>query len=100
MSAKQSEALAEECKEMAAKIIALIDSLINDMRVPRNVRNSLQTAKERLENSVATGDFGAGASGATYALDEASADINLPAHARTAIWNILSELELIKEKFA
>ena len=33
-----------------------------------------------------------------YILDDISNDINMPTHARTEIWQIISELESIREK--
>jgi hypothetical protein len=36
-------------------------------------------------------------SSAIYDLDSVSNDINLPMHARTLVWNLLSELERLKE---
>ena len=44
------------------------------------------------------GDKVAAMSSAVYDLDAVSNDINMPAHARTLIWNILSELEALKEE--
>ncbi len=94
--AKASEAAKTEvAKGEVAKIVSLIDSLVNDFSVPRNVRAALQTARDKLEKAE---DLAQGISGAIYALDEVSNDINLPMHARTMIWNILSELEIVKEK--
>ncbi|MBI5228496.1 UPF0147 family protein [Candidatus Micrarchaeota archaeon] len=81
--------------EEVTVIAELIDSLIADGSVPKNVRAALQAAKDRLTTNE---DIATGASGAIYALDEVSNDINLPMHARTMIWNILSELETIKKK--
>jgi hypothetical protein len=77
------------------KIVQLLDGLIEDTSIPRNVRNSIASAKQKL---TASEDKLAGLSGAIYALDEVSNDINLPMHGRTMIWNILSELEMLKEK--
>jgi hypothetical protein len=77
------------------KIVQLLDGLIEDTSIPRNVRNSISSAKQKL---TASEDKLAGLSGAIYALDEVSNDINLPMHGRTMIWNILSELEMLKEK--
>ena len=37
-------------------------------------------------------------SSAVYMLDDISNDINMPAHTRTEIWTIISELENLKEK--
>lgn len=75
------------------QIISFLDSLIADNSIPKNVRANVQKAKEKLQVNE---DSATGISGAIYALDEVSNDINLPIHARTMIWNILSELELLK----
>jgi hypothetical protein len=84
-----------EVKPEFEKIVSLIDSLVQDGSVPRNVRAALSIAREKL--SVAE-DAATGVGGAIYALDEVSNDINLPMHARTMIWNILTELENIKTR--
>ncbi|OIO27951.1 hypothetical protein COX86_01605 [Candidatus Micrarchaeota archaeon CG_4_10_14_0_2_um_filter_60_11] len=73
----------------------LLDSLIDDSAVPRNVRLTLADAKKKLTEG---DDPVAGMSGAIYDLDAVSNDINLPMHARTLIWNLLSELESLKEE--
>ncbi len=75
------------------KIVMLLDSMVDDSSIPRNVRSRIADAKRRLESSE---DFAAKVSTAVYALDDVSNDINMPMHARTLIWNILSELERIK----
>jgi len=75
------------------KIVSLLDSLIEDTSVPRNIRAALTNAKQKLQTSE---DEATAISGAIYALDEVSNDINLPMHARTIIWNLLSELESMK----
>ncbi len=77
------------------KLIPLLDSLLQDTSIPRNVRTNIALAKEKLETEE---DVATAASGAIYALDEISNDINLPMHGRTMVWNLLSELEALKEK--
>lgn len=77
------------------KLIEILDQLIDDSSVPRNVRSSIAVAKQKIQS---TEDPAAGLSSAIYALDEVSNDINMPMHARTLIWNLLSELEAIKER--
>lgn len=74
------------------KIISFLDRILEDTSVPKNVRTAVANAKERLQKD--SGE--AGVASAIYALDEVSNDINLPMHARTMIWNILSELEAMK----
>lgn len=73
------------------KIISFLNELLEDTSVPKNVRASIAKAKERLSK-----EDELGVSGAIYALEEVSNDINLPMHARTMIWNIMSELESMK----
>jgi uncharacterized protein (UPF0147 family) len=34
---------------------------------------------------------------AIYALDEATNDVNIPMHAKTVIWDIISDLEALKK---
>ncbi|OIO27138.1 hypothetical protein AUJ14_00345 [Candidatus Micrarchaeota archaeon CG1_02_55_22] len=75
------------------QLISFLNELLDDTSVPKNVRASMARAKESLEK-----EDELGASGAIYALEEVSNDINLPMHARTMIWNIMSELESIKNE--
>ena len=76
-------------------VIELLDSLSEDTSVPRNVRESIAEAKRKLVESE---DKIEGMSAAIYALDSVSNDINLPTHARTMVWNLLSDLEALKEE--
>ncbi len=71
-----------------------MDSLIGDTSVPKNVRGAVTEAKVKLNES---GDVIVRVSSAIYSLDAVSNDINLPAQARTVVWNILSMLESIKQ---
>lgn len=79
----------EELKPIAD----MLSQLTDDTSIPRNVRSSISNAKAQLENT----EFAVGVSTAIYTLEEVSNDINLPMHGRTIIWNLLSELESIKE---
>lgn len=82
-------------KKQLKPITDMLDSLVGDASVPRNVRNTLADAKRKLTEG---DDPVAGMSGAIYDLDAVSNDINLPMHARTLVWNLLSELESMKEE--
>ena len=75
------------------KIVSFLDQLLGDTSIPKNVRMAIANAKGRLQKDGAD----AGVAAAIYALDEVSNDINLPMHARTIIWNVLSELEAMKQ---
>jgi uncharacterized protein (UPF0147 family) len=78
-----------------ADIIGLIDTVGEDTSVPKNIRRALSEAKERLRG---TDELSTRVSAAIYAIEGISEDINMPMHARTQIWAILSALESIKTK--
>jgi len=71
----------------------VLDQVIMDTSVPRNIRRSAENAKNTLLDT--DQDIGVRVSSAIYILEEISNDRNLPLHARTVIWNAASELETI-----
>jgi uncharacterized protein len=75
-------------------IVQSLEMMLEDNSIPRNVRASIQKARDRL---VKSDDKDVALSGAVYALEEISNDINIPMHARTMVWNIISELEGMKQ---
>jgi uncharacterized protein (UPF0147 family) len=83
----------EEKEKKIVQIIESINLLLEDPKVPRNVKKLLEDAKNKLSEK---GDPTVRAGSAVYSITEASNDVNLPASARTVIWNILSLLETIK----
>jgi uncharacterized protein (UPF0147 family) len=88
-------ALSKKLETRIQQINALMDPIIADTSVPRNIRKAVADAKERISKS---GDLDVSISSAIYLLDEAANDINLPFHARTDVWNLVSELEKLKEE--
>ena len=76
-----------------AEVIELIDMVGEDTSVPKNIRRALSEAKERLKGA---DELSTKVSAAVYAIEAVSEDINMPMHARTQIWTILSALESIK----
>ena len=77
-----------------AEVIELIDTVGEDTSVPKNIRRALAEAKERLRGN---DELSTKISAAVYAIEAVSEDINMPMHARTQIWTILSALESIKQ---
>jgi hypothetical protein len=75
-------------------ITEVLNQIIEDTSVPRNIRRSAEEAKNILMNEEE--DVSARVSSALYILEEISNDRNLPLHARTIIWNVASELETVK----
>ncbi|MBI4399893.1 UPF0147 family protein [Candidatus Micrarchaeota archaeon] len=80
-------------EEKVKQIIALIDMVISDTTVPKNIRKAATGAKEKLMTAE---ELNVRATAAIYALDEVAEDINMPMHARTQIWSIISALETAK----
>jgi len=78
-------------------IIKLMTEIMEDRTVPRNIRAAVEEAKkdltERTDNS-----WDIRLSSAISVLDEIINDPNMPMHARTRIWNIVSLLETVKRE--
>ena len=86
-------------KELSAKvqnIVSLMDPVIEDHAVPRNIRRAVFESKEKILEE--TDDPSVPISTAIYLLDEVANDINMPMHARADIWSIISDLEKLKEE--
>ncbi|MBI4393242.1 MAG: UPF0147 family protein [Euryarchaeota archaeon] len=82
--------------EKVRQITELIDQLIEDTSVPRNIRRGADTAKKVLANK--TEAFDVRVAKAVSSLDELANDPNIPLHGRTLIWNIISALESLTAK--
>ena len=76
------------------EIIELMDAVIEDTGVPRNIREAVENAKQKLKEKLDATSV----TSAIYFLDDISNDINMPSHTRTDIWTIISELESLKEQ--
>lgn len=74
------------------EVIKLIAALSGDVTIPKNIRKALSDAKERLESA---DELNVKVSSAIYLIDSVSDDINMPAHARTQMWSVVSMLEAI-----
>ena len=76
-------------------IVQMLDELISDNAIPKNIRKALTTAKQRLRLEE---ELNVKISAAIYSIESITDDINMPPHARTQIWAIISELESQKKK--
>jgi len=74
-------------------ITEMLEIVIGDTSVPKNIRKALTEARDKLKGD---DELSVKISSAVYSLDSISEDINMPMHARTQIWTILSSLEAIK----
>lgn len=73
--------------------IELIDDVVNDTSVPKNIRKTLGEARQRLQGP---DELNVKVSAAIYLIESVSDDINMPSHARTQIWAVISALESAK----
>jgi uncharacterized protein (UPF0147 family) len=76
------------------QVSEMLDVLVNDTTIPKNIRKALSDAKERLGGK---DELNVKVSAAVYLIESISDDINMPPHARTQIWSILGALESIKQ---
>ena len=72
-------------------MVKLLEEVINDRTVPRNIREAVRRAKECLMEEGK--DLAVRADEAIQILEEVSSDLNLPIYTRTQIWNAISMLE-------
>ncbi len=79
--------------ERLKQMTDVIDQLIEDTSVPRNIRRGADNAKKLLMNKGEALDVRV--AGAVSTLDELANDPNIPLHGRTLIWNIISGLETV-----
>ncbi len=77
------------------EISGMIDDLVNDTTIPKNIRRALSEAKSRLDSG---DERSVKISAAIYVIESITEDINMPAHARTQIWAIMSALETLNER--
>ena len=76
-------------------VLDLIDDVLNDTTLPKNVRKALEEAKKALNESQ---DISVKVMKAIYLIDEVIEDPNLMPHTRMQLWNVMSALEAVKVK--
>jgi len=75
------------------QISDLLGDLVNDSTIPKNIRRALGEAKTRLDSEE---ERSVKVSAAVYLIESITEDINMPAHARTQIWAVISALESLE----
>jgi len=86
----------DEIKDQIEYAKELMDSIMDDTTVPRNIRKAIEDAKQKITSAEESMQLNV--TSAIYILEDISNDINMPSHTRTEIWTIISELESIREK--
>ena len=79
--------------EIIKKCTEVIERIINDDSVPRNIRRSADEIRTILIKEEDSQSIRAALS--IRILDDISTDQNLPLHTRTLIWNLAGQLETI-----
>ncbi len=82
--------------ERVKEIFSLMDVVLSDRSIPKNVRKIVEDGKSRMNDKAE--NLSVSLSTTIYELDEAVNDINIPMHARSEIWGIISALEKLKEE--
>ena len=81
---------------MESQISTLLQDIMEDRGVPRNIKTSLEESVSILNGEDSQEEKIASI---ISILDDASGDPNLSFHARTKIWNMVSVLESFKQGF-
>ncbi len=73
--------------------IEMLHQLMEDSTIPRNIRRVADETRTVLMDQSKT--LGLRAATAISMIDEISNDPNMPVHARTRIWELVSQLETV-----
>ncbi|AWR97052.1 hypothetical protein DFR86_05395 [Acidianus sulfidivorans JP7] len=75
--------------------VILLQKIVNDTSVPRNIRRAATDAIRNLQDPKLSA--GVRAANAIGILEDISQDPNMPTHTRINIWNVVSILETVKD---
>ncbi|MCD4739573.1 UPF0147 family protein [archaeon] len=82
-------------KKELEEVMAVMEEVVTDFAVPRNIKRSVEQAKNLVKKDGANEvEF----TSAIYLLDESLNDINMPFHTRTELMAVISKLEKVKEE--
>jgi uncharacterized protein len=73
--------------------IQMLSAIIEDGSIPRNIRRVADETRALLQAQ--DKQLGLRAAEAISKVDEISSDPNMPVHARTRVWELVSQLETI-----
>ena len=85
----------DEVKNAFESVEELLNGMLGDRSVPRNIKRVAQRCIDELHKEDET--QGVISSNIMYMVDDLSQDPNIPFHARTTIYRIISILENIKD---
>jgi len=76
-------------------VIEKIDEALSDYSMPRRMKTTLAQVKAELLKEGQ--DKAIRITTAIYLVDEVANDVNIPMHAKTKLWDIISDLEALKK---
>jgi uncharacterized protein (UPF0147 family) len=85
----------DEVKKAFETVEELLNGMIGDRGVPRNIKRVAQRSIDELHKEEETP--GVISSNVMYMVDDLAQDANIPFHARTTVYRIISILENIKD---
>ena len=77
------------------KVLGKIEETSQDYSMPRRVKIVLKKVGDDLKRN--NEDFSMRVTIAIYGIEEVANDINIPMHAKTTLWDIISDLESLKK---
>ncbi len=86
----------DEMAQIMNETVKMLDELIADYSIPRNIRRNIQLTRNKLAQDRSSLDVRAATS--ISALDELVNDPNTPGHARTTLYSIMGKLEILQKK--
>jgi hypothetical protein len=91
MAKKKSD---EEVKQVFNEVTMLLEGMLKDRSVPRNIKRVAQKGISELEKEESPGII---ASNVMYLVSDLSQDANCPFHTRTVLYRVISLLEKIRD---
>jgi len=85
----------DEVKKAFETVEELLNGMLGDRGVPRNIKRVAQRGIDELHKEDETP--GVISSNVMYMVDDLAQDANIPFHARTTVYRIISILENIKD---
>lgn len=87
--------MANEKEKLYNEIVAIMEDMIDDTSIPRNIRRNITHTKDTLVDEKKTMDMRVAS--AIFELEEISNDPNIPVHGRTVVYMIMSKLETLSK---
>jgi uncharacterized protein (UPF0147 family) len=87
----------DQAKEAFDNVKILLEAMIQDRAVPRNIKRVAQKGIDELSREDEDATDAIIAANVIYLVDDLTMDANIPFHSRTTIYRIMSLLEKIKD---